>query len=463
MQTNNKQVFTSFSNKSALLFAGNMIRLAVQLIILVFFSRRLLVNDYGLFQAVFLFLNFFGIITLFGLPSVILSIPGNNIWEWIRKNKKWVVLFAVLLYGASILFLLFSNTNYNLSFCTLLFLALLVQNFAAISESLAIRKNRITSLFYINLLFNSLWLGAHLGLLFKNYSLPLLVILIIFSYLTKAVLTVFLKPNHQPDIPTNTVASQWLWLGMFDVISALFKWIDKWVILAFISVGQFAIYFNGAYEIPLFALMVSAVGSVLIVEFTQKDIDNTRRTALFNHAVKMLSSVVIPIFCFLLFFYKPIFLWVFGQKYAPALPIFFVSLWILPVRIGNFTAALQALQRGDLIFKGACLDLGIALLLMPLFYPMVGLPGIALAFVMSTWIQAAYYLYHTSRLMKIHIFHYFPIKFLSELLIICLLLQVTLSIFNSYLPSMIWMWLSLALSSIMALWLLLKNRKGIIE
>ncbi|MBX2887966.1 MAG: polysaccharide biosynthesis C-terminal domain-containing protein [Ferruginibacter sp.] len=463
MQTNNKQVFSSLSNKSAMLFTGSMIRLAVQLIILVFFSRHLLVNDYGLFQAVFLFLNLFGIITLFGLPSVILSIPGNNIWEWVRKNKKWVVLFAVLLYGAAILFLIFSNTGYNLSLCSLLFLGLLVQNFAALSESLAIRNNRITSLFYINLLFNALWLGAHLGLLFYNYSLPLLVILIIFSYLIKAVLTVCLKPHHRSDIQTNTVASQWLWLGMFDVVSALFKWIDKWVILVFISVGQFAIYFNGAYEIPLFALMVSAVGSVLIVEFTQKDIDNTRRTALFNHAVKMLSSVVIPIFCFLLFFYKPIFLWVFGQKYAPALPIFFVSLWILPVRIGNFTAALQALQRSDLIFKGACLDLGIALLLMPLFYPWLGLPGIALAFVISTWIQATFYIHHTSKLMNIHVFHYFPIKFLFVLLITCLLIQATLSIFNSYLPSMIWMWVSLALSSIIALWLLFKNRIGIIE
>ena len=50
---------------------------------------------------------------------------------------------------------------------------------------------------------------------------------------------------------------------------------------------------------------------------------------------------------------------------------------------------------------GAVLDLIIACLLMYPLYLSLGLPGVAFSFVVSTYLQAAYYLYHTSKLLAV--------------------------------------------------------------
>ena len=100
-----------------------------------------------------------------------------------------------------------------------------------------------------------------------------------------------------------------------------------------------------------------------------------------------------------------------------AVPIFLVSIFVLPVRICYYTAALQAHQRNDLILKGSLLDLTLAIALMAVLYPLAGLPGLAGAFVLSTYLQSFYYLWHVSRLLRCRIsallpFGYFSIVFL---------------------------------------------------
>lgn len=463
MQTVYKERLTSFSRKSILLFLGNGVRLLVQLVILYFYSHRLSVIDYGYYQAVFLFLNLFGIITLFGLPALILSMPEKNIQTWILVNRKKVFTAVLLLFTITLISLYKLTPGFSNPLRYWLIIALLTQNIAGIAESLAIKRNRITRLFFINLFFNLMWLVAHIGLLYIDYSLSILIQLIIASYLLKFFTLAFLRSTNHSTSTTENVGAQWLSLGLFDVVSALSKWIDKWVILIFISVSQFAIYFNGAYEIPLFGLMVSAVGSILIVDFTRNDSDNTHKLKLYKHSVKLLSSAVIPIFFFLLFFYKPVFLWIFGGKYIDSLPIFFICLWILPIRMANFTAALQALQRSDIILKGALYDLGIALVLMAVFYPLFNLPGIALAFVSSTWIQAGYYTFHTSKLMGAPFSAFIPFKHIVSLLLICLPLQFIMYWCSRYFFSDIWLLTSLIASCSIALIAFFKSERKRID
>ncbi len=75
-----------------------------------------------------------------------------------------------------------------------------------------------------------------------------------------------------------------------------------------------------------------------------------------------------------------------------------MTLLVLPLRAYNYTTLLQHMHRGGLINKGAIMDLVLALVLMYPMYQLMGLPGIALGFVVSTYLQVAYYLHHTARL-----------------------------------------------------------------
>lgn len=198
-----------------------------------------------------------------------------------------------------------------------------------------------------------------------------------------------------------TLGKQWLFLGLHDVIDTVFKWLDKWLILAFVSLQQFAIYFNGSYEIPVYPLLLTAVGNIMLVELSKLKIATpSLSAALYRRAGYFLGAFIFPAFCFLLLFHKEIFLFVFSEKYMVAVPIFLVSIFVLPVRICYYTAALQAYNRNDVILKGSLLDLGLAILLMAILYPLAGLPGLAGAFVLSTYIQSFYYLWHVARLLR---------------------------------------------------------------
>ncbi|HQE12664.1 MAG TPA: polysaccharide biosynthesis C-terminal domain-containing protein, partial [Flavipsychrobacter sp.] len=91
---------------------------------------------------------------------------------------------------------------------------------------------------------------------------------------------------------------------------------------------------------------------------------------------------------------------VFTNRYIAAVPIFAWSIVVLPLRCYGFTAILQKRQQGSLINKGAILDLVVAVALMYPMYRWMGLPGVALSFVISTYVQAGYYLFHTARLVQ---------------------------------------------------------------
>lgn len=406
---------TSFAGKSALLTGGNLVKLLVQITILILYSRMLSVEDYGKYQSVWLFINVFGVAILFGLPSLLLSAGSKRVLRWIKKNKALFVSLALAVHLIPGAYLAFTNNGFETNTLPWLYALLLAQNFSVVRETLAIKYDRQKRLFLVQILYNISWLIVHLLIVKSGYSLPLLIALLTLLCLLKA-LSLPWKYSSLAEInEPKSVGKQWTYLGLFDVVGVLFKWVDKWVILLFVSVAQFAIYFNGSYEIPLFPLFVSAAGSIMIVELSKSVKVKEEAPPLFRKCMRYLAIPVIPSFFFLLLNHEQFFLFIFGDKYAEAIPVFFVALFVIPVRICHFTAALQALHRNDIVVKGAFLDLALAIVLLIILYPLFGLPGLALAFVISTWMQAGYYLYHTARLLNKPLSSFIPYRYLLTL------------------------------------------------
>jgi O-antigen/teichoic acid export membrane protein len=120
--------------------------------------------------------------------------------------------------------------------------------------------------------------------------------------------------------------------------------------------------------------------------------------------------MVMPLFLFLLFFAAPLFDLLFDHRYAASVPIFQWSILVLPLRAYGFTSILQHAHKGALINKGALLDLVIALALLYPLYRLMGLPGLAFSFVLSSYVQAAYYSIHTAKILQVKLFELFPLK-----------------------------------------------------
>jgi O-antigen/teichoic acid export membrane protein len=217
--------------------------------------------------------------------------------------------------------------------------------------------------------------------------------------------------ERNPDIPE--LGKQWLYLGLFDTISIIAKSIDKWVILTLFSYTTFAIYYNGSYEIPVFGLILTAVDNILIVELTKgNNITSSKGISLYKNSSLFVASVVFPAFCFLLFYHQNFFTLVFSNKYTASIPVFLITIFVLPVRINNFTSILQASHRNDIITKGALIDMIAAIIFMLILYPLLQMRGLALAFVLSTYIQCGYYLFKTAKLLDKKIIDLLPLKHL---------------------------------------------------
>ncbi|MBC7934997.1 MAG: hypothetical protein H7Y86_06520 [Rhizobacter sp.] len=417
---------TQFARRSLLLIAGNFIKLAVQLAVIYIYSRNLPVPDYGRYQSVWLYTSVFSVISLFGLPAILLSAAASDIRKWMDANKKLLAGLLALLVLVPFAWILSLNEQFTLQDRLLLCSLILLQNCSIITETLAIKNEKEARVLLVNIIFNAGYLLAHLWVL-QQYQFSLTSLLIYLNALLFVKSLLFIagknrrRISSEQHVPAILSGRQWLYLGLYDIIAVLFKWIDKWIILVFISLNEFAIYFNGSYEIPLFIMLSGAVGNIIVVELAKlKTINAALAVQLFRRSSIFLSSLILPAFCFLVFFNREFFLFIFSNKYEAAIPVFFASIFIIPVRIINHTAALQVYHKNNIILSGALIDLLLAIIFLAILYPIFGLPGVALAFVLSTYVQAAYYLKQTSSLLKVSVLKLHPFRMMGWICIISL-------------------------------------------
>ena len=146
-----------------------------------------------------------------------------------------------------------------------------------------------------------------------------------------------------------------------------------------------------------------AAGSAVLIQLAAGNgRDETKDTILLmNYSGRVLSCIVFPLFFFLLFFRNELIVGLLSEKYIPAIPVFLASILVLPVRAYSFTTVLQRLHKGAVINAGALADLLLACALMYPMYKWLGLPGVALSFVITTYLQAAFYLFYSARLLNI--------------------------------------------------------------
>lgn len=392
----------TFSGKSLLLMIAGIGKMLSQLIVLYLYSRLLIPEAYGIYQSIWLYISIISVISLFGLPQLILSAGWNAVSAYVNNNKNKTILTGALLF--CIPYVIFWLLTPDLSVLAKILLALCViaQSIASIRECIALSHHAHQRVFKVNMLHNVLFLLIHGIILFHWYTPELLLLLLSITFIIKsAILQKSIYNKTEKQTPRNEILQkQWLLLGLFDMINIFQRWFDKWAILLFLSLTQFAIYFNGAYEIPIFGIMVSAVGSIMLVEWNKNNTKD-RDIYIFHHSALLLSCFVYPAFAFLLMYHDLFFIWLFSSQYESAIPIFGIAIFIIPVRITNYTVVLQTLNRSDKIVAGAIFDMVVAVALMFILYPLMQMKGIILSMVIATWAQAIYYLIETGRIAGI--------------------------------------------------------------
>ncbi len=399
-----------FSN-SFFIFVIRFFPSLANLLVVVWYSRHLPQETYGNYQHFWIQLSVLCPLACVGIHVLAITYPPG----FIMKLLKAIKAGQYTMYGFWVLMLagIFAALQHNALDISLFvpFLFLICYTFATIFESLLIVFRNYQSLVAINVLYSVLFWGIHWFVLGHGFSLQavfsyLLILtvlrLCIYCGITAVNVQRYSEEEHEEDHNLAKIRTLWMHLGLYDVTQVLSSWIDKFIISLALSASLSAVYYNGSQNIPFLPLLLGAAGSAVLIQLARGGTKNETSDTiqLMNQMGKMLSSIVFPVFFFLLFFRVDLIVTIFTARYIPAIPVFMASLLILPVRAYHFTTVLQRMHKGNIINIGAIAELLLACALIYPLYRWLGLPGVALSFVISTYFQATFYLVYSARLLQ---------------------------------------------------------------
>lgn len=388
--------------------------------VIFFYSHYLGTTDYGHYQAFWVQLNVFNAFLGLGLSIFTLTYsPAKLRFLFSRIPKVYFFYFLIFLSLAGLGFGFFQEGNHLSVTWTCLFLLGFV--LCQLADSFLIAFRKLKSLVFINLGYAICFFFIHYSFINPNFDfnsllkalLPLLLLKLLVS-----VWVLFKLPNRGAEqaketMPTFSNKEQramlllWGHLYFYDVLQMASFWIDKFIVSLFMSAQETGLYFNATLNIPFIPIFLSAIVSASLLQLSE---DNSRANLLkvVNDMGRILSSIAFPICVFLLFFRKEFVLFAFSEKYLEAIPIFLCATLILPFRAYGHTVILQNLEQGKIINQGAILDVVLALAFMYPLYLWMGLPGLALSFVLSTFLQCWFYYHHTRRLTGCNLKELYP-------------------------------------------------------
>lgn len=135
--------------------------------------------------------------------------------------------------------------------------------------------------------------------------------------------------------------------------------LDKLIVSSLCPPEEFAVYVNGAIEIPLVAILTGSITAVIQPELRRMVVaeDFEGAVGLFRTAATKSAVVLMPVMVFMFLSAEPFILTLFSSKYAGSVLPFQMYLLLLPARIVNYGAFMMALGLSKLIMYRAAVGL----------------------------------------------------------------------------------------------------------
>jgi O-antigen/teichoic acid export membrane protein len=429
-----------------------MLPILILVIISILYARKLSYDEYGKFQVFWIYSNILSITVAFAMPAIILTNRDVVFNFFFHAYKRKIGSFYLILFTAVAIFFYFSvhHLPHAIKIYILLFIAL--QFITTLVDTFLIKRNQLNLYFTANFIYSLLFLAIHLYFYFTQYSLQLLIYCLISLALAKCFLILLLK-KHADDSYNSTshkiFFKNWLYLGANEIVGVIARWLDKIYVVFLLSAANFAIFVNGTIEIPLFAVLISAAETFMLAKISHNIADKKQTAFIFKESFKLLSYISFPIFFMLLVMHREAFSVIFNNRYNESVPIFLISIFIIPLRINHYSVILQCYNSTNKILAGSIMDIFLALFLMTLLYPAFGVAGVVLSIVVSTYLQAFYYIWHSAKLIKVRVRDLIPFAFLSRLFFSLAILYLCLFFLKYYFPPLQFLIIVFLLTAIM--------------
>lgn len=452
LQNNTKN---SLSFKSSIIALSKAVGVLLSLVISMILSRYLSVTSYGYYKEILLVYNTLVPILTLGIPtSINYFVPRSQSKE---ESKNYVYQSYLILFILGMSLTIFMYFGARFLSINIFHTSALIPLFKIFSP---IPVLSMPALFYINLLIceNKTLLAAKLSLIFATvrFIFILLVLFIFHAGLFFIILSILLYSIVQfvavtilyinlygkiKFIPnSNLLKSQLSYaipIAATSVVGILTAQTDKLMVSYFFNPAKYAIYANGAIEVPFIGIITGSVNAVILPEFVKNwkagKID--KMLTLWWNAMRKVGAILIPLMFFLLLYSKELLVLLFSSKYELSASIFSIYLLKLPLRITVFGSILLAMGLSKAVFRYATYTLILNIVLNYLFIKFVGFKGPAIATVVATYFIDFIQLVRISKETGRHLSDIFPYFKLLIILITSGILTSILVVVKPYFDS----------------------------
>lgn len=411
------------------------------------FSRTLTIADYGTYLQTFLAYDFAVPVLTLGLPSAMYYfLPGA------KERQKGLVMdnlillfiaalifsFFLVLGGTGLLAKRFNNPDLSKTLRWMIYYPLYTFP-VLIASAVWVIKDKVK----LNALYNVITgLILTISLIFaalitKNYDAPVLVrIFVPILFLPGTLYLIFKYVPGDWDKPR--ISSMWsmakfsIPLGLASVIGTITIQLASMVVSLMTSPEDFAIYANGAKEVPFIGIVTGSISIVIMADMAHKIKQGDLKTALelFRKASVVSASFLIPVMIFLMIYADSFINILYSSKYeASAIP-FRIYLFAIPVRIAYYGSAFIALGKTKAILFRSILDLCLTAVFCYFLVLWFGFNGAPLGLILTMFIWTVpFNLYSLSKSFNCKATQILPFNKIGRILLI--------SSFSGILPSIL--------------------------
>ena len=223
-------------------------------------------------------------------------------------------------------------------------------------------------------------------------------------------------------------------LGLAGMLGTVAIQLHSIIVASICSTEDFAVYINGAMEIPIIGIVTGSITTVVFAEMAELCAKGEKMAALqlFHKASIKSACILFPTLFFLLATASPFITFLYSEQYRLSVVPFVIYLFVLPLRIVVYGSALMALGMTRVILIRSLLDLGINAILCFVLVKQFGYLGAPVAFLMTMYVWTTpYNLYQIGQGFGVSWTASLPFKPLLQILLLCLL-SMPLALFGGY-------------------------------
>ena len=210
--------------------------------------------------------------------------------------------------------------------------------------------------------------------------------------------------------------------GLSNIIGLINVEIDKVIISSFFTAKRFAVYANGAFDIPFLGTVSASVSSVLMPEYVRlkQEGDINGLIALWHYSIHKIALLFIPLMVFFFVVAQDFITFMFSNTYADSTIIFQIYLIGILANMTWYGTISVSLGHSREPFYASAIGLCCNVILNYLFILKIGFIGPVIASVITNYIIAAYYLYRIKKYVNINWIDIYPWKVVFNILMIAI-------------------------------------------